>query len=112
MKQIFVIECRTGCSCCSNENHFRGPYETNEDATKRINFYKTSTGDKQFWPVCSQFSRRGSYNIHTVSVEELPDGRVILNGSHVQPPLNLIKPNPDGSINDATEWQDSEKFEF
>lgn len=75
-KKVFIIECKTGCSCCHNENHYRGFYKTKEDALQRINSFKTP--NSKFWPVASQYSRRGNYRVIETEAEFLPDGRVIV----------------------------------
>jgi len=94
MDNIFLIECRTGCSCCSYENHYRGPYKTFEDAEKRIKYFQTS----DYYPIASQFARRGRYNIKTISVEKIPGERFILDSNRVIDCLNFIEVNKDGSI--------------
>jgi len=56
-QKIFFVYCSTGCSCCSNENHYRGPFSTREIAQKRAEFYRKV-------PIlASQYASRGSYEI-------------------------------------------------
>lgn len=73
-KQIILIECRTGCSCCSYDNHYRGPYEDKESAERRIKFFLT---EPNFCPLGSQYAARGRYSIREEIIEILPDGRWI-----------------------------------
>ena len=105
MDKIFLIEARTGCTCCSDENHIRGPYRTIEDAQRRVAYYKSK--DSKYWPVASQYSRRGNYYIKEISVEHLPDGRIILGGNKVFAFLApFIDVHPDGIVddNDGERW--------
>jgi hypothetical protein len=34
--KLFFIEALSGCSCCLADNHYRGPYKTQEDAERRL----------------------------------------------------------------------------
>lgn len=74
-KTITLIHASTGCSCCANENHMRGPYRTLEDAERRIQSYYT--GD--YWPLASQYARRGRYSAQEHNADVLPDGRILDN---------------------------------
>lgn len=74
--KIFLIDCRTGCSCCSDENHWRGPYRTKEDAERRVKSFLAI--DSKFWPLASQYADHGRYSIREFEAEELPDGRIIM----------------------------------
>ena len=49
--QVFYIECRTGCTCCRDENHYRGLYATLAEAEARIARWKRGEGN----PVSSQY---------------------------------------------------------
>lgn len=93
---IYLIEARTGCTCCASENHFRGPYRTEDDAQRRIDYYHAP--DSKFWPTASQYAHRGSYHVVGVAVERLPDGRVILDERYVVPSLQFIEVREDGTI--------------
>jgi hypothetical protein len=97
---IYLIEARTGCTCCQSQNHYRGPYKTREDAEKRIQFYRTSQGEKAYWPLASQYARRGAYSVTEWTCETLPDGRKIIGGDTVVEPteFNFIQVNEDGSV--------------
>lgn len=68
---LFLIECRTGCTCCSNENHYRGPYSTRQIAEKRVEEFKAMP------LLASQYARQGRYEIEEHEAEQLPDGRLI-----------------------------------
>ncbi len=98
MEKCYLIYAGTGCTCCNNENHYRGPYKSKEDAERRVVYYK-SDGSK-YWPLASQFARRGTYSIEEVSFEDLNDGRIILGGTTVISDVNLIDVNEDGTIED------------
>jgi hypothetical protein len=75
----WVIECRTGCSCCSDENHWRGPYKTENEVKDAVARFKAGP------LLASQYSERGNYNPQKIDVEELPGGRLILDGTRVVP---------------------------
>lgn len=68
----FIVEARTGCSCCVGENHHRGPYKTREYAEKMVGTFK------EMRLLASQFAPRGSYHIEEHEAEQLPDGRLII----------------------------------
>lgn len=68
--KVYVISCSTGCTCCSEDNHHRGPYRTREDAERRINFFLNSQGSERFNPVASQFSARGNYYVEELEAEK------------------------------------------
>jgi len=97
MTKAYLIECRTGCSCCSYENHYRGPYKTREDAEKRINFFKTGS----YYPVASQYSKRGNYSIEEVTIEEISNNRYIVDDKIVIHDLEFINVNDNGDIGDS-----------
>ena len=67
----FMIYARTGCSCCSGENHDRGPYRTREEAENRKKYFQSIA------LLASQYARVGAYDISEYEFEELPDGRLI-----------------------------------
>ena len=95
MTTIFLIHARTGCTCCSSENHYRGPFRTREDAERRKAYYLDSRNKSN--PLASQYAPRGCYDIVPVQVEELPDGRVIVEDERVFPALTFAEVAPDGS---------------
>ena len=70
--KAFLIECRTGCSCCSSENHHRGPFRTREEAEKAVQRFR------EVRLIASQYAPNGVYNIEEIAAEQLPDGRLIL----------------------------------
>lgn len=78
VKKVFFMHCRTGCSCCSNENHYRGFYKTREDAERRIGSFLAE--NSTYWPLASQYALRGRYSVKDADAEVLGDGRVLLNG--------------------------------
>ena len=73
----YLIECRTGCTCCADENHYRGPFTTREIAQKAAEAYE------QIPLLASQFAARGRYTIEEASFEKLPDGRMVINGDRI-----------------------------
>lgn len=78
-KQVWYIECCTGCSCCSYENFDQGFYDNPEEPKAIIE--KWSKGDGN--PLASQYARYGRYHLVEAEAEILPDGRWIVNGTHV-----------------------------
>ena len=104
--KIFRIEARTGCSCCSDENHYRGPYKTREDAERRVKFYLEEEGDKKYWPIGSQYARRGRYTIEEHLAEILPGNRWIIE-DRVYKVAPFIEIAEDGS----SEQNNEERFE-
>jgi hypothetical protein len=76
---IYTIYCSTGCTCCSDENHLRGPYRTREEAEKaKQGFYERSL-------LSSRYSSTGNYHIEEASGEILPDGRIIIDNHYICP---------------------------
>ena len=72
--EAFLIRCTTGCSCCRNENELHGPWRTLEAAELQAKIYER-------WPlVSSQYAAKGLYEIIRTEAEQLPDGRLILDG--------------------------------
>lgn len=69
--KLFIVECRTGCSCCSSENHYRGPYSSEEIAKGHVERFR------EMPLLSSQYSKTGNYHIREEAGELLPDGRVI-----------------------------------
>lgn len=69
--KVFIVECSTGCSCCRNENHYRGPYSSREIAEGRVETFR------EIPLLSSQYSKTGNYHIHEQTGELLPDGRII-----------------------------------
>jgi len=71
---LYRIECRTGCTCCSSENHYRGFYPSREEAKARIDRFNQGIDN----PLASQYARYGVYGIEACEAEQLPDGRLIV----------------------------------
>ena len=92
--KVYIIYCNTGCTCCSDENHIRGFYKTREDAEKRVAYYKDEKS--KYWPLASQYARRGAYCVTEVDVEVISDNRVILENRVL--PFNLVELNEDGTL--------------
>ena len=69
--KLFTIYCSTGCSCCHNENHYRGPFSTRQIAEARVTDYRKES------LLASQYARNGVYQIYEETAEQLPDGRLI-----------------------------------
>jgi len=66
-----MIYCSTGCSCCRNENHYTGPYRSEEDAINEAAKFKLERR------LASQYAPNGVYGVEKHSAEVLPDGRVV-----------------------------------
>jgi hypothetical protein len=77
--KIFTIYCSTGCTCCSEENHYRGPYRTREEATKAAEGFRSRK------LLSSQYSSTGNYSIEEAEGEILPDGRIIISNTYICP---------------------------
>ena len=92
---IWLIECRTGCTCCYDENHRRGPYKTREDAERRMQYFLSA--DAKFRPVASRFARRGLYDIerHTVTVI---DGKYVTDEDDVYDQIKFVNVHADGTV--------------
>ena len=75
-KKVWYIECRTGCSCCADENFDRGFYDNPKEPQALIDQWLT--GDDN--PLASQYARYGRYILHETEAEILPDGRWIVKG--------------------------------
>ena len=73
--KIWLVECSTGCTCCSDENHTRGPFSTREIALQRTLKYR------ELRILASQYAARGVYYIQESEAEQLPDGRLISGGT-------------------------------
>lgn len=85
--EVFAIDCSTGCSCCSDENHSRGFYQTREEVEARIKRFKSGVDN----PVASQYARYGCYSIEKYDAEEIDKDRMIVD-AHVFP-KQFIKVN-------------------
>lgn len=97
MDKIYKIECRTGCSCCSYENHYRGLYRTREEASARIARFRRGEDN----PVASQYSKYGNYSIEEETLEKISENRIIVGGCKVYSENQIITVNlEDGSIED------------
>ena len=98
METLYFIEACTGCSCCSEErNHYRGPYKTQADAERRIAYYKAT--DSTFWPIASQYAKRGHYAISAMEAEVIVGNRWII-WDKVFPIVPFIEVAEDGSVLD------------
>ena len=68
----YLVACSTGCTCCSNENHTRGPFSSREIAEGACAKYL------EVGVLGSQYARKGRYQVEEYDAELLPDGRVIV----------------------------------
>lgn len=103
---MIFIRCSTGCSCCNYENHYRGPYRTTEDAERRINYYKSETS--KYWPLASQYARRGVYAVVNIEAEIISNNRIIIADRvfhSIPEAINILE---DGSI--TNDENDKEYF--
>lgn len=108
-EKVAVIYCATGCSCCSNENHYRGPFKSKEDAERRIKRFLSGT---EMPPVASQYARRGRYTIEELDFELIARNRAILNGSRVID-LNehpILTTDSEGKLSNVCEFLGSADF--
>lgn len=103
MDKVYLIHCGTGCTCCNNENHYRGPYKTKEEAKKRIHYFYYGN----WYPLASQYARRGRYSVKECYYEEISGNRVII-GDKVYSGIEFIKLNENGSLNP----EDSDYFDI
>lgn len=79
MEKAYSIRCCTGCTCCSDENHYYGFFTNKEDAETQTSKWRNGDGN----PLASQYARYGRYYVEDHSYEKLPDGRVIIDGQSV-----------------------------
>lgn len=93
--KVYVIGARTGCTCCSDQNHYRGLFKTREEAEKRKSYYLAK--DSKYWPLASQYAPRGRYSVSEFEVEVLPDGRFIVDTRVLAVP-KFITVGEDGSV--------------
>lgn len=70
--KAYMVYCSTGCSCCSYDNHWRGPYTARSIAEEKVVSFQAIP------LVASQYARRGNYHIKEHNAEVLPDGRIII----------------------------------
>jgi hypothetical protein len=102
-RKAWVIECRTGCSCCAEENHYRGYYATEADAKRQKARWLRGID----YPLASQYARYGSYNIEEREVEILPDGRCIDGYDDKVRKFDPVSvSDDDGIIISGEVWQD------
>lgn len=102
---LWLIECRTGCTCCSDENHHRGPYRSKEDADRRVASFVAP--NSKYWPVASQYARRGRYLVERMEAEPISGGRFIAD-DRVFDSLAFVDVHPDGTVDN----NDSERFDW
>ena len=109
---VYRINCRTGCTCCSYENHYRGYFETEEEAKKRVDYYLSK--NSKFSPLASQYAPRGIYQIQPINFlkvanmwwvrldehNNIPDPENDPRDAYYFEEFYFIKLNPDGSLED------------
>lgn len=86
--KAYLIYCSTGCTCCSYENHYCGPFDSRETAQARAEQFKASAR------LASQYARNGRYTISEHDAEQLPDGRIII-GCRIFPALLTADDYPE-----------------
>ena len=95
MNKIYRIKCRTGCTCCRSDNHYRGLYLTKEEAEARISRFRRGVD----YPVASQYSKYGQYTIEESSMEEISGDRLVVGGTLVYNKNEIVHVNlNDGSV--------------
>lgn len=95
MGKLYVIYCMTGCTCCNDENHYRGFYKTRDDAEKRKEYFLDPNANHN--PLASQYLRKGGYEIIEVDAEFIDKDRIIVNDT-VHSIDSIFDVNEDGSI--------------
>jgi len=91
--EAYFVECRTGCSCCSSENHSRGPFSTKEIAEARVVAYRGMS------LLASQFARSGVYVVEECDeIEALPDGRLIIDDHVYRGFVDAAAPGSPGEL--------------
>jgi len=84
--EAYLVYCSTGCTCCWEENHYRGPYKSKEDAEARVQ-----------WLYDHTYAKKGRYQVQDWGdAEILDDGRVIVCTRVYD---DFVTVNPDGSVN-------------
>jgi hypothetical protein len=78
-REVFYISCSTGCSCCSDENHSYGFFNTREEADAQVAEWLTGKDN----PVASQYAKYGRYYVYPAQAEFLPDGRVVVDDTSI-----------------------------
>jgi hypothetical protein len=73
----YFILASTGCSCCSNENELLGPYRELDGARRQATWLHSTKY------LASQYAPNGLYSLYSAPYEKLPDGRLIIGGTHV-----------------------------
>lgn len=68
----YMVDCSTGCSCCSSDDHQVGPFSTQEEAERRMASFRKEGR------LGSQYAEKGRYFIEERDAEVLPDGRIII----------------------------------
>lgn len=99
--KLYKIYCATGCTCCSSDNHYRGYFKSQEDAERRIVFFKLPEANNN--PVASQYARKGRYEISGIEAEvgnhKEKEILLLMNGSWIY--ASEIKiPKADGSLDE------------
>jgi len=107
---LYFIRAGTGCTCCNDEDHLRGPYHTQEDAERRIKYYKSE--GSEYWPLASQYAKRGTYEIQHYKAEELSNNRFLV-GDTVYPSdyISYVTVATNGTVeNNEIEYFSSETY--
>lgn len=79
---LFLVHCRTGCSCCRDENHVVGPYSTEEKAKEAV------TEFRRVRRLASQYAPNGVYEVRSVDAEPISRGRWIVSDRVIDPTEN------------------------
>lgn len=74
--KAFLVSNRTGCTCCSDENFYSGPYRTIEEAEAIVKEHHTRG------LLGSQYAPRGLYKVLECRVLEYQD-LLIINGDTI-----------------------------
>lgn len=94
-----ILYCSTGCTCCREDNHYRGIYRDKAAAERR----KARFLDGKDYPVCSQYAKYGRYEVKPVTVERIPGNRLIVENRVFD--AKIIDVAEDGSLIEAFDDQ-------
>jgi len=101
--EVYVLECRTGCSCCSDNNHYRGLYGSREMAEARKKRFLSGKD----YPVASRYARHGNYSIFGYEAEEISNMRIIIDNkvfSNILVDVNLEEGTLNNCEDDTLSW--------
>jgi len=81
-QELFFVECRTGCTCCQDENHIVGPYSTLDLAYGAEREFHANKR------LSSQYAKNGKYRTTILDAEPISRGRFIVGDRVINPESN------------------------